>query len=131
MVQERTFIVTGPVQGIAETFIKNNDFVAIFDLNKEGADSAAEKMGKAEGYQVDVANEESIKSAGEKIVAERGTVDVLINNAGVQYISPIEEFPVEKWHFVLEIILKTERGCYHDSSPLTLLIKQFVTIEKR
>lgn len=110
MAQDRTVIVTGAAQGIgyaiAESFINNGDFVAIFDLNEEAAKSAAEKLGNAKGYQANVADEESVKFAVEQVIAERGTVDVLVNNAGVQFISPVEEFPVEKWDLVVNVILK-------------------------
>ncbi|WP_026573058.1 3-hydroxybutyrate dehydrogenase [Bacillus sp. UNC438CL73TsuS30] len=110
MSQERTVIVTGAAQGIgyaiAEEFKNNGDFVAIFDLNEDAAKSAAETLGNAKGYQVNVANEESVQSAVEKVIAERGTVDVLINNAGVQFISPVEDFQEEKWDLVVDVILK-------------------------
>ena len=110
MKKNRTVIVTGAAQGIgyaiAEAFINNGDFVAIFDLNEEAAKSAADKLGNAKGYEVNVANEESVKSAVEQVIAERGTVDVLVNNAGVQFISPVEEFPEEKWDLVVDVILK-------------------------
>jgi 3-hydroxybutyrate dehydrogenase len=110
MSQGRTVIVTGAAQGIgyaiAEAFKNNGDFVAIFDLNEEAAKSAAEKLGNAKGYKANVANEESVKSAVEQVIAERGTVDVLVNNAGVQFISPVEEFPEEKWDLVVDVILK-------------------------
>ena len=66
----------------------------------EAAESAAEKLGNAKGYKVNVTNEEMVKTAIEQIIAERGTVDVLVNNAGLQFISPVEEFPVEKWDLV-------------------------------
>jgi 3-hydroxybutyrate dehydrogenase len=110
MKKDRTVIVTGAAQGIgyaiAQSFKNNGDFVAIFDLNEEAAKSAAETLGNAKGYSVNVANEESVKSAVEQVIAERGTVDVLVNNAGVQFISPVEEFPEEKWDLVVDVILK-------------------------
>lgn len=106
----RTVIVTGGAQGIgyaiAEEFIQNGDFVAILDLNEEAASRAAETLGNAKGYEVDVANEMSVEKTVQAILAERGTVDVLVNNAGVQFISAIEDFPVEKWDFVNDVILK-------------------------
>jgi 3-hydroxybutyrate dehydrogenase len=108
--KERTVIVTGAAQGIgyaiAQGFIRNGDFVAIFDLNEEAAKSAAGELGNSKGYQVNVADEESVKSAVEKVIAERGTIDVLVNNAGVQFISPVEDFPEEKWDLVVDVILK-------------------------
>lgn len=107
---ERTVIVTGAAQGIgyaiAESFIANGDFVAILDLNKEAADKAAKELGNAKGYAVNVADEESVKAGVDQVLADRGTIDVLVNNAGVQFISPIEDFPVEKWDFVNDVILK-------------------------
>uniref|UniRef100_F4PF77 3-oxoacyl-[acyl-carrier-protein] reductase n=1 Tax=Batrachochytrium dendrobatidis (strain JAM81 / FGSC 10211) TaxID=684364 RepID=F4PF77_BATDJ len=107
---ERTVIVTGAAQGIGyaigEAFINNGDFVAILDLNLEAAESAAAKLGNAKGYKVNVADEEMVKNVVEQIIAERGTVDVLVNNAGLQFISPVEDFPVEKWDLVNDVILK-------------------------
>jgi 3-hydroxybutyrate dehydrogenase len=108
--KDRTVIVTGAAQGIgyaiAEAFINNGDFVAVFDLNLEAAESAATKLGNAKGFKVDVTSEENVKNAIDQLIAERGTVDVLVNNAGIQYISPVEDFPVEKWDLVVDVILK-------------------------
>ncbi|WP_075619112.1 3-hydroxybutyrate dehydrogenase [Paenisporosarcina indica] len=107
--KDRTVIVTGAAQGIgyaiAQSFIAEGDFVAVFDLNLEAAESAAAKLGNAKGFQVNVANEEQVKSAIGQLVAERGTVDVIVNNAGLQYISPVEDFPLEKWNLLLDVIL--------------------------
>ena len=108
--KDRTVIVTGAAQGIgyaiAESFINNGDFVAVFDLNLEAAEIAAIKLGNAKGFKVDVTSEEDVKNAIDQLIAERGTVDVLVNNAGIQYISPVEDFPVEKWDLVVDVILK-------------------------
>ncbi|RHW38358.1 SDR family oxidoreductase [Lysinibacillus yapensis] len=108
--QNRTVIVTGAARGIgyaiAEAFKDNGDFVAIFDLNEEAAVEAAEKLGNAKGYKVNVASEESVKTAVDAIVAERGSIDVVVNNAGLQFISPVDEFPEEKWDLVVDVILK-------------------------
>lgn len=110
MKKERTIVITGAAQGIgyaiAEKFNENGDFVAIFDLNEDAAHQAAEQIGNAKGYKVDVANEESVKTAMDAVVAERGAVDVLVNNAGLQFISPVDEFPEEKWDLVVDVILK-------------------------
>ncbi len=108
--KERTVVITGAAQGIgyaiAEAFIQTGDFVAILDLNLEAAENAATELGNSKGYKVDVANEENVKQAIDEIIGERGTVDVLVNNAGIQFISPVEDFPVEKWDLVNDVILK-------------------------
>ncbi|RBW70090.1 3-hydroxybutyrate dehydrogenase [Bacillus taeanensis] len=110
MSKERTVIITGAAQGIgfaiAQEFIANGDFVAIFDLNEESAVSQAEKLGNAKGYKVNVADETSVKVAIDAVIDERGSVDVVVNNAGLQFISKVEDFPVEKWDLLNDVILK-------------------------
>ncbi|MFJ8243867.1 3-hydroxybutyrate dehydrogenase [Peribacillus asahii] len=106
----RTVLITGAAQGIgyaiAQEFIANGDFVGVFDLNEEAAHAAAEKLGNAKGYKVNVADETSVKNAIDAVIAERGSVDVVVNNAGLQFISKVEDFPVEKWDLLNDVILK-------------------------
>jgi 3-hydroxybutyrate dehydrogenase len=54
--------------------------------------------------QLDVTSPESITS----FLADLGEspVDVLINNAGLQYVAPLEEFPVEKWDLLISVMLR-------------------------
>ena len=110
MKTNRTVLITGAAQGIgyaiAEEFIANGDFVAIFDINEEAAIASAEKLGNAKGYKVNVADETSVKTAIDEVIAERGSVDVVVNNAGLQFISKVEDFPVEKWDLLNDVILK-------------------------
>ncbi len=107
--KERTVIVTGAAQGIgyaiAEAFVKNGDFVAICDINLDAANRAAQKLQNAKGYKVDVANEESVKNFVDELVDDRGTVDVVINNAGLQHIDKVEDFPVDKWRLLIDVML--------------------------
>lgn len=110
MKTNRTVLITGAAQGIgyaiAEEFIAIGDFVAIFDINEEAAIAAAEKLGNAKGYKVNVADETSVKTAIDTVIAERGSVDVVVNSAGLQFISKVEDFPVEKWDLLNDVILK-------------------------
>src|SRR5690625_1129328 len=109
MGQKRTVIVTGAAQGIgyaiAQSFIKNGDFVAIFDLNGEAAEQAAFELGQAQGFEVDVTSEASVKNSIDQLIQDRSSIDVLVNNAGVQHIAAIEDLPVEKWDLVIDVIL--------------------------
>ncbi|PLS03652.1 3-hydroxybutyrate dehydrogenase [Neobacillus cucumis] len=106
----RTVIVTGAARGIgysiAEAFVKNGDFVAIADLNLDNAVKSAETLGsQAKGYQVNVADEDSVKSFIDQVVADRGSVHVLVNNAGLQHIDKVEDFPTEKWNLLIGVML--------------------------
>lgn len=106
----RTIIVTGAARGIgfaiAEKFADNGDFVAIADLNLAAASESAKKIGSnAKGYLVDVSDEESVISLIKSIYEERGVIHVLVNNAGLQHIDSLEDFPVEKWRLLLEVML--------------------------
>ncbi|WP_096200519.1 3-hydroxybutyrate dehydrogenase [Bacillus sp. FJAT-45350] len=107
--KSRTVIVTGAAQGIgyaiAESFVKNGDFVAICDLQFEAAKKAAQELKNAKGYKVDVTNEENIKTFVEELVKERGSIDVLINNAGIQHIDKVENYSLDKWNLVLDVVL--------------------------
>ena len=42
-----------------------------------------------------------------RVEGELGTVDILINNAGIQYVSPIESFPVDKWNSIIAVNLSS------------------------
>ena len=53
----------------------------------------------------DMANANEIAAMIAQAEAELGSVDVLVNNAGIQFVSPVEEFPAEKWDQVIAINL--------------------------
>src|SRR5690625_814185 len=57
------------------------------------------------GIKCDVTNETDIKKSIESTVAEYGRLDVLINNAGMQHVASIEDFPKEKYEQLLSIML--------------------------
>src|SRR5258705_6233330 len=46
-----------------------------------------------------------------------GSVDVLVNNAGIQFVSPIEEFPPEKWEAIIAINLSSAFYCIRAAVP--------------
>jgi 3-hydroxybutyrate dehydrogenase len=106
----RTVIVTGAARGIgysiAEAFVKNGDFVVIGDLNAESAVSRSKDLGdRAKGYEVDVGDPASVELFIQQVIAERGNVHVLINNAGLQHIDKVEDFPIEKWNQLINVML--------------------------
>lgn len=110
----RTVIVTGGAgtigRAIAGAFAGQGDFVAIWDLKKGPANSAArhiqnETAGSAKGFAVDVTKEDQVIRAVKQLVDERGRIDVIVNNAGLQHIDPVEHFPLSKWNRLLDVML--------------------------
>lgn len=105
----RTVIITGAAQGIglaiAQAFAAQGDFVALCDINLTAAEQAANQLPNARAYAVDVTSEAQIAAFFEQLLAERPTLDVLVNNAGLQHISPVQDFPLDKWNTLLAVML--------------------------
>ena len=110
----RVSIVTGGSRGIgaatALELAKAGSGVAIFDLLSEDANATAAQVAKETGvktraYAVDVSKSAAVKSAIDAVASEFGAIDHLINNAGIQYVSPLAEFPEDKWDLVTAINL--------------------------
>jgi 3-hydroxybutyrate dehydrogenase len=121
--QGKSAIVTGAASGIgreiALTFARAGAKVAIADLNLDAANQAAAAIraqgGEALGVQMDVANEAQVDAGVDLVAASWGGVDVLVSNAGVQIVHPIQEFSLADWKKMLAIHLDgaflTTRAC--------------------
>jgi 3-hydroxybutyrate dehydrogenase len=110
MSKQRTVIVTGGAGGlgyaISQKFVSQNDFVYVADLNQEAADKVARELGEnAKGIALDVTNEENIQAVIQSVINERGSIEVLVNNAGLQHRAAIDEFPLEKWNLLIGVML--------------------------
>ena len=66
-----------------------------------------EQGGTAAAFAADVSSEADVAALVERVVARFGTVHVLVNNAGIQHVAPIEAFPPEKWDAILAINLSS------------------------
>jgi 3-hydroxybutyrate dehydrogenase len=80
----------------------------IADLNADGAAQAAKELGDANtaiGMGMDVSKEDQVNAGVEQIVKTFGRVDILVSNAGVQIVFPIEEFPFADWKKLIAIHL--------------------------
>jgi 3-hydroxybutyrate dehydrogenase len=111
--KEKSVLITGAGSGIgksiAEAFAREGAFVAIADLNLTAAQAVSKQInsagGRATPTQMDVANEDQVNAWFEQIVRDFGGVDVLVNNAGIQIISPIVNFSLADWRKLLAIHL--------------------------
>jgi 3-hydroxybutyrate dehydrogenase len=111
--QDKIAIVTGAASGIgkeiAATYAREGAKVAIADLNRDAAEKAAAEL-RATGAQamavgVDVTVEAEVDAAVAEVVEAWGGVDILVSNAGVQIVHPLEEFPFAEWKKMLAIHL--------------------------
>jgi 3-hydroxybutyrate dehydrogenase len=110
----KTCIVTGAARGIgaaiAKRFVQSGAHVAIADLNLAAAEETADKLsgagaGEAIGIKMDVTNEEQVNAGVDRVVSQWGGVDVLVSNAGIQIVHPMEDFPFDDWKKLLSIHL--------------------------
>ncbi|HZY33439.1 MAG TPA: 3-hydroxybutyrate dehydrogenase [Rhodanobacter sp.] len=106
-------LITGAASGlgkaIAELYAQHGASVAIADINQQAADAVAAAInaagGKALGVAMDVTSEDAVNAGTDKVVAAFGHLDILISNAGVQIINPIEQFAFADWKKMLAIHL--------------------------
>lgn len=111
----KTAIVTGGARGIGEAIARklasNGVNIVIWDVNAESAQATAVAIAKeygvkASGASVNVTNSENVKEAAEATAKEYGSIDVLVNNAGVTRDNLMWKISDEDWDFVLNINLK-------------------------
>ena len=83
----RTVIVTGGAggigSGICEVFAGEGAKVAVWDINGDGAAAIAEGLPNARSYQLDITDSAAVDEMVDRVLADLGSLDVLINNAGI------------------------------------------------
>src|SRR2546425_10130671 len=119
----KSAIVTGAASGIgkdiARVYAREGAKVAIADLNKAAAEATANEIqasgGEAIGIAMDVTDEKAVTEGIAAVVASFGGVDILVSNAGIQIVHPLEEFSYAEWKKMLAIHVDgaflTTRAC--------------------
>lgn len=113
MLSEKVALITGAGSGIgfeiAKTFAEQGATVVLTDLNEENVQKSATSLQElgfnAIGYACDVTNEEQVVDTFRKVIDQFGELHILINNAGLQYVSSIENFPTEKFELLIKVML--------------------------
>jgi 3-hydroxybutyrate dehydrogenase len=111
--QDKIAVVTGAASGIgkqiAKTYFDNGAMVAIADLDLAAAQAVAREFDptgtRVLAVAMDVTNEEQV-DAGIALVADKlGGIDVLVSNAGIQIVAPVDQFKFSDWKKMLAIHL--------------------------
>lgn len=110
--KDKVAVITGAASGIgkeiATVFAREGARVVIADLNQDGADATAKELGgpaRALGVGMDVTNEEQVENGIGKAIQTFDRLDILISNAGIQVVAPVDRFDFAKWKLVLAIHL--------------------------
>jgi len=110
----KTVLITGSTSGIglgiAREFAKTKNYAIIFNglepNGQEIADSIAKEFGISTMYSnANMLKPEELRKMVSDGISKFGKIDVLINNAGIQHVSPIEDFPDDKWNAIIAINL--------------------------
>jgi len=121
--ESKTAIVTGAASGIgrqiALLYAREGASVAIADLNAGAAEAVAAEIrrggGRALGVAMDVTDEHAVNDGIAAVMAAFGAIDILVSNAGIQIVHPLEDFPFSEWKKMLAIHLDgaflTTRAC--------------------
>ena len=92
--------------GIAAELASAGHHLVVTDVNHDAAEGVAASIrdagGSAEALALDVTSDDSVAAA---LAAVSRPVEVLVNNAGLQHVAPLEEFPIAKWDFLVQVML--------------------------
>jgi 3-hydroxybutyrate dehydrogenase len=105
----RVALVTGGASGIgraiARELAERGAQVAVVDLDGSAAEVTAAELAGAVGFRCDVSDPTACESTAAAVRRDLGPVDILVNDAGLQHVAPIETFPVDRWRYLIEVML--------------------------
>jgi NADP-dependent 3-hydroxy acid dehydrogenase YdfG len=122
----RKAIITGASSGIGEAtalaFAREGAAVALGARRKDRLDGLGERIsgdgGTAHAFEVDVGDEGAARSFVADASAEMGGLDVLVNNAGVMLLGPVDGADTEDWRTMVNVNLLGLLYCTHAALPL-------------
>ncbi len=108
MLKDKVFLITGAASGIglaiAQELVKDEAKIVMVDVNEEKLKLEAEKLG-VEYFAANLTKAEDCKAAVDYTVEKYSTIDSLVNVAGIQHVEKIEDFPEDKWNFIISLML--------------------------
>ncbi|MBW2431023.1 MAG: SDR family NAD(P)-dependent oxidoreductase, partial [Deltaproteobacteria bacterium] len=117
-------LVTGGASGIGRAVAialgkAGADVVINFVRGEEQANEVAAEIGKcgsrAYSHRADVSSEEQVQNMFKNMFREFGTIDILINNAGLQKDAPFDEMTVDQWNTVINVNLTGQFLCAREA----------------
>ena len=117
-------LVTGASSGIGKSVAielgkAGADVVVNYKGGADEANEVAAEIGKygsrVYAHQADVSNEEQVKEMFQKMFEEFGTIDILINNAGLQQDAPFDEMTIDQWNTVINVNLTGQFLCAREA----------------
>ncbi len=127
LLQTKTAVVTGGAQGIglaiAEAFVRQGARVVIADLDGAAAQAAAQGLGPevAVGVACDVVNAEDVERALQAAVAAFGSLDVMVNNAGITRDATMRTMTEDDFDQVVAVHLK---GCWNGTRLASAIMRE-------
>ena len=111
--KDKIAVVTGAASGIgkeiATAYVRDGARVAIADLDLKGAQDTARALDntgtRAMGVAMDVTQEDQVETGMAQVIKVYGGIDVLVSNAGIQIVAPLDQFEFAKWKKLLAIHL--------------------------
>jgi 3-hydroxybutyrate dehydrogenase len=106
-------VITGAASGIgrsiAQTLARDGALVAIADLQIDASNATARDIdptgNKAMGVAMDVTSEDQVNSGIDAVARRFGSIDILVSNAGIQIVNPIDQYSFADWKKMLAIHL--------------------------
>ena len=109
MWQGKVAIVTGAASGIGEAIARDlagrGASVVLADVDEVRGSAIAAELPGARFRHTDLSQADSCRALVSQTLATEHRVDILVNNAGIQHVSPIVDFPEQKWRQIIEIML--------------------------
>ena len=117
---KKTVIITGGTRGIGEACVRlfsKNMNVAFFYFNSDERARTIERETDAVGFKVDVSDRESVGSAVKRVVEMFGTVDVLVNNAGIDMYGTFQDANDDEIKRLYDVNLYGSLNCAREVVP--------------
>lgn len=109
----KIILVTGAARGLGAAICRllseEGAVTVATDVNAALLEETVSKLvaagGKAAGYVMDVSNEKSVEKTISQVMEEYGAIDVVVNNAGVDFTKSVEEISFDEWRKVIDVNL--------------------------